>query len=151
MVEKVLAEHWDGTLPVRPEAIARAMGAEVYLADGMGNLSGQFDVRDGKPEITINAQESKLRQRFTAAHELGHFVLDHGTSFRDTASSFSLRNHNHLEVAANQFAAELLMPAPAVNAAISRVGVHNIKQLAALFAVSEVAMEYRLKNLKWLR
>lgn len=59
-------------------------------------------------------------------------------------------NFDPIEVEANRFAAELLMPEAAVRHYVQH-GIISISELARTFAVSEVAMKYRLKNLGILR
>ena len=82
------------------------------------------DAYDGElvPEkriIRLNINRPVNRQRFTLAHELGHFVLYH--QGRDLENERSEVNGDPLDetaiqklqnAEANKFAAELLMPAP---------------------------------------
>ncbi len=145
-----LQKYWGGTLPVDPIRIARGAGVEVRHWTKPNPLSGLFEYRDETPVIVYNKSDPEVRQRFTIAHELGHFALEHGKAFRDPARNFSLSNYDPEEVSANQFAAELLMPAEAVDALIAEQGITDFSKLARKFHVSEVAMEYRLKNLGWL-
>ncbi|MES2125198.1 MAG: M48 family metalloprotease [Gemmatimonadota bacterium] len=80
------------------------------------------------------------------AHELGH-VLWHpiGANFRDADFTASSK----LEVEANRFAADLLMPEWMVQAAMGAVGYAPVK-LASMFDVSTASMSYRLRQLKLL-
>lgn len=146
----LLANYWNGQLPVDPEAIARACGVRVDPKFGLDGASGMFEFTGDVPVISYSVIESKVRQRFTIAHELGHWALSHGRSFRDEPSNFSTTSYSPKERAANQFAAELLMPADAVNVAISQQRISDIGQLARMFNVSQIAMTYRLQNLGWL-
>lgn len=148
--QEMLAKYWDRKLPVDPGAIARAAGADVRDDPDAGQVSGRFEMSEGKPVIYVNRMESRLRQRFTIAHELGHFALKHGNRFRDTASNFASVQFDPAETQANRFAAELLMPAAAINGLIEKRGVTDFSRLAALFDVSQQAMQYRLRNLGWL-
>ncbi|MCG1041698.1 ImmA/IrrE family metallo-endopeptidase [Mycetohabitans sp. B8] len=100
-----------------------------------------------KPVIEFNASEPALRQRFTIAHELGHFALNHGPRFRDSTENFSLANDDLIEAEANKFAAELLMPAAVVNGLISKYDITDLDRLTGMFKTSTVAMKYCLKNL----
>ncbi|MEQ9163174.1 MAG: ImmA/IrrE family metallo-endopeptidase, partial [Ilumatobacter fluminis] len=110
--------------------------------------------------IVVNGQHADVRQRFTIAHELGHFLLHRGrpvivdhltrahVNMRDETSSLATSTE---EIAANQFAASLLMPTDWVTSAINSLDhLSSSRQVAALastFDVSEQAMEYRLINL----
>ncbi|MGV3727759.1 ImmA/IrrE family metallo-endopeptidase [Hydrogenophaga sp.] len=146
----VLDTHWDGNLPIQPRSLAQAMGVQVF---GVPNLdvSGMIELNNGKPLITFNSSDAPVRQRFTIAHEIGHYALGHlgagTTKFRDPASHFSSSTHKVEEREANRFAANLLMPAGALMFAIERHGMNSIDNLAELFGVSQVAMQYRLENL----
>lgn len=150
--DALLGRYWDGKLPVDPRAIARKAGIQVVEDESLANsgLSGSFEPAGSTPVIRYNPREARVRQRFTVAHELGHFALGHGAAFRDPASNFST-GAPPVEAAANRFAAALLMPAEVVEEAIRRHTNPTLEGLAALFGVSAVAMRYRLINLGWLR
>lgn len=150
IARKLLDQYWDGRLPVNPARLAEAMGVRVISDPSLGALSGKYEVEDGIPTIRFNPNEPLVRQRFTLAHELGHHVLAHGKAFRDPVAHFSIDNFDPDEVAANRFSAELLMPADIIEQQISTTKKATISGLASMFAVSEVAMRFRLKNLGWL-
>lgn len=146
---EVLSQYWDGTLPVDPSRIARAMGIPVQAT--ALNVSGVIELEQGRPAISYNEADVPVRQRFTIAHEIGHYVLGHlnaGTPrFRDPATNFSSAADSNDERQANRFAADLLMPAETVQYAITKREYRGIAKLAALFGVSQVAMKYRLVQL----
>lgn len=149
----VLDAHWDGGLPVDPAAIAKAMGIEVCVTTPFDENydpteSGHYLHRPGtKPLITYNMSEPPVRQRFTIAHEIGHHVNGDRNAPRDSSAQFSARSHDPKEVAANRFAAALLMPAAMVKHAVYSDGVTDLRELAKKFGVSTAAMEFRLKAL----
>jgi len=149
LANAVLRQHWDGTLPVQPVAIATALNAKVIPDPDLGPISGQFSLEEEGPVIRYNSKEPPMRQRFTVAHEIGHYALGHGDYFRDPIRNFSTRNFDPKEAQANRFAAELLMPEIAVSGLIRERGITDVKALAREFQVSEAAMMYRLKNLGW--
>lgn len=152
--DDVLAAHWDGSVPVRPVALAARLGVRVFKRSNMLESGYVYIDDDGQPRIVYNADEAEVRQRFTIAHELGHYALGHlssgKTMWRDTKDSFSSAAYNPSEVEANRFAARLLMPADAIKVAVAD-GNRTIAGLADLFRVSQVAMKFRLKNLGMLR
>lgn len=142
----VLQAHWDGKLPVNPAAIARKLGIKL---EGDPNLpfSGHYSFNDGNPVIKYKAVEYVPRLRFTLAHEIGHHVNGDLDAPRDDNESFSARSRDPIEVAANQFAAALLMPDNIVKYLVREKGMTNLKDLAEKFGVSTVAMQFRLRNL----
>lgn len=147
---RVLKRHWDGLLPVRPERIAALMKVTLVGRGGSGDSAypycGYLSMHAGRPRIEFNVNDSILRRRFTVAHELGHYALCHSDPPRDPPSNFGVAVPDANERAANQFAAELLMPAQAVVTMIS-LGLRCVDDLARTFMVSKVAMGYRLCDL----
>jgi hypothetical protein len=148
--EKVLSAFWtERRLPVDPVAIARAMGLEVKQGELPPELSGALVKRAGADAVILLAQDDHPnRKRFTCAHELGHFVRYAANAsierldFRGPLAASGLDKE---EVFANQFAANLLMPAAELRAAIQRQ--QAVWQLSHLFGVSGEAMGYRLEDL----
>jgi transcriptional regulator with XRE-family HTH domain len=139
--------------PVDVEGVARGCGVRV-LGYGFGEeapVSGFLLELESGPVIGFNkGQFSHGRQRFTIAHELGHFLLRHHDNFHiDVASAVAhgeAPNYDWRdERAANEFAAELLMPAQLVLAAAQ--GDKSVRELARVFEVSQEAMGFRLINL----
>lgn len=147
----VLLKYWDGEIPVDPFLIAENLGMRVIANPELAPASGEYRLEDDVPTIYINPNDPLVRRRFTVAHEIGHHYLEHGDRFRDTSKHFSSTNYDPIEVQANRFAANLLMPKPIVDHYIKKENIKDIGELSNKFHVSEVAMEYRLKNLGWLR
>lgn len=148
--QAILSRHWNGNVPVDVEAIAARMGVEVLRGD-LGAISGQVRTTDdGRTVVTINPNESRVRQRFTLAHELGHVALGHlrGRSqlLRDDSNTFRM-SAGPQEREANAFAAALLMPADAVRYALQNGMAKTLDDMARLFRVSKAAMYWRVNNL----
>jgi len=126
-------------------------------------ISGASMIDKGTKVVTINSGHSENRQRFTAAHEIGHILLhnaalnlNEGTTaplFRNEASS---QGFDINEVEANHFAACLLMPKALIEQEIEKLCVKpfitesTVTSLASTFGVSEVAMSIRLSKLNYL-
>ena len=107
----------------------------------------------GRAFIFVNGTEAVVRQRFTLAHEYGHYTLGHGTVFDRTADMFG---RDPREIAANAFAAEFLAPRPAVHAWMERRGDPDIDlevvvRLAAYFGISATAARIRLETIGLLK
>ncbi|QCQ91728.1 ImmA/IrrE family metallo-endopeptidase [Rhodococcus sp. SGAir0479] len=149
--EDALATHWKGQpFPVDPFAIAEKMGIRASLRSLDPDTSGMIIARlRTQPEIFVEASDTWPRQRFTCAHELGHFVertqsagdLREGFAFVDRRTS---KTDIH-EFYANEFAANLLMPADEVRR-LEAEGMTLIR-MAGHFGVSVPAMEVRLRRL----
>lgn len=131
------------------DAIVDCIGLEVFYAPLRESTSGLILKRDrnSAPEIYIDSTEPRVRQRFTLAHELGHYfdrvsAQDSEYSFQDKRSS---SNYDLHEFYADEFAGNLLMPA----SEIMRLQSDGVDELAmaAHFGVSDAAMRMRLKRL----
>jgi Zn-dependent peptidase ImmA (M78 family)/predicted secreted protein len=79
----------------------------------------------GQGGIMITTQRRPAIQRYTAAHEIGHWQLDHSPLAFDTDHDILNPDANERERLAQWFASYLLMPPPLVHATASRYGVRN--------------------------
>ena len=146
--------------PVPIAEIAEGMGLELEPAALGEGVSGLLVVEGGKGKIGYNRSHPEVRQRFTIAHELGHYVLHSQTQhlFIDRSYSVYLRSGasskgvDAHEIQANQMAAALLMPAALVRRAARSTAFdlgdeEGLRGLARQFNVSSQAMSFRLVNL----
>ena len=136
--------------PVDVVALAERCGARVLQLEASDGISGILLELDSGPVIGYAVDETVERQRFTVAHELGHHLLRHYDHFHidpdRTASDGDPPGYDWQdERAANEFAAQLLMPATWI--AESYRKTQAVADLAERFRVSQVAMGYRLANL----
>lgn len=145
--EWLLREHWDGTFPVDPVAIAEELGIEVIFGTLREGTSGAIIAEGEDVQILISEDDPMGRQTFTCAHELGHYqerrrARDPEYSFEDTRRPGEYDLH---EFYADEFAGNLLMP----ERRFLDVYAHNIDErtLAAYFAVSPTAVRKRIARL----
>jgi Zn-dependent peptidase ImmA (M78 family) len=146
------------SLPVKVNKVACHLGAKIYPVELPDDISGILDVRS-EPIILINKDHALHRQRFSIAHELGHFQLHHVSGiihidkksyYRDAKSSEGL---DEIEIAANKFAAALLMPEEFVRQELGKyedfidIDEDIVADLAREFEVSATAMGFRIQNL----
>lgn len=132
----------------------------------LAEASGVLVVENGRGMIGYNVNHSRVRQRFTIAHEVGHFVMHTSSSqqqrlFVDRSMMFkrdgdSSTGDDLQEVQANKFAAALLMPEKLIREAIASSDFDlddedDVNLLAKRFNVSAAAMTFRLKNLGLFR
>ena len=147
-------------LPIPVNEIAEQLGLRLQSFALGDEVSGVLVVDGDLGVIGYNSSHPQVRQRFTIAHEIGHFLLHRGDSslfideryfavFRDKKSSQGV---DHREREANSFAAALLMPSALVRAEIEQhdfdfADEDALNDLARKFQVSAQSMAYRLSNL----
>jgi Zn-dependent peptidase ImmA (M78 family) len=159
--QRLLAQHSVTDIPVPVDHLAQELGAQLSYQPFDGDVSGMLFRDTTRVIIGINANHAPTRQRFSIAHELGHLLLHQGramivdraarVNLRDTTSSLATDTE---EIEANQFAAELLMPAAEVEQELRRLPTKRWEYredvtsvLARTFGVSQQAMSHRLVNL----
>lgn len=166
LVTRLLEEQGILAAPVAVAAIATSLGIRVQYEPAEEDLSG-FLLRDlsyQKTLIGVNQSHPPNRQRFTIAHELGHFLLHEQeklhvdrrfqVKLRDGNSS---KGENEEEKEANLFAAELLMPMQFLQQDLAEVealdleGDATISELAKKYEVSAQAMAFRLAYLGYIQ
>jgi Zn-dependent peptidase ImmA (M78 family) len=127
-----------------------ALGIHVVVGSLRGGVHGAYQQRNGLKVLFVEADMSGGRRRFTLAHELGHVRCGHeGRGDVDTFATLSGQRTTELEVQANAFASELLMPAEGVKAATADLGeptLEDVVRLAAHFGTSALAMVIRLRT-----
>lgn len=151
--EEILQTMGIKNIPIPIEEIASKLQIKISRAPSK-DFSGLLIRKDGHALIGINNSEAPVRQRFTVAHELGHFFLhpqkDTFVDYRDNKKDLMKTNK---EKQANMFAAALLMPRKNVEKDFRNVARASLsdeetqKILADRYDVSEEAMRFRLKNL----
>ena len=114
---KLLEKNNVRRAPVSVDAIAKALGLDVRYAPTSDDVSGALIRNGNSAVIAVNSAQHENRQRFTIAHEIGHFILHKRTQrhfdedFRiDYRNSVSSEATQRDEIEANRFAAALLMP-----------------------------------------
>ncbi|GGD02456.1 ImmA/IrrE family metallo-endopeptidase [Enterococcus wangshanyuanii] len=148
----------------------KAFGVNIGYAELENDMSGYLRA-DGEnpPQIVVNVNDSKSRQLFTMAHELGHLLLHYKwspgkdvgindivevTMYRN--GTYQTKEQTQKEVEANQFAAAFLMPKSKVAKLIIDES-HRLERkleqseaivlISSTFGVSQQAASIRLKNI----
>lgn len=160
-VKQLLVDAGVDSAPVPVDQVANHLRIRIELAD-LGQDCSAVLVRKGiRAIIGVNKEHHTNRQRFSIAHEIGHFVLHRGNTyvdkgyrvhFRDLESGSATKRE---EMAANAFAAALLMPSAWVKRAFDEQPFDLsdedcLERLADKFEVSPQAMTYRLINLEMI-
>lgn len=156
--------------PVPVLDIAKKLGVRVAFEPLEPEVSAMLYRRANQSLVIVNSVHAQVRQRFSLAHEIGHFLLHDNqqvfvdqigqkpavrVSFRDERSSSGT---HFQEIQANSFAAALLMPERWVLDYLDRISKtldHSdyrelVPDLATRFEVSQDAIRYRLTNLGFL-
>lgn len=149
-------------LPVDVKSAAEAIGVRVIIDELPEGVSGKIQRdNEGGYYIVANQNEPPVRQRFTIAHELGHYVYHRsliGDGVSDSpayrAPDDSVYDKTPLEPIherqANQFAANMLMPMAKIREIENQNPNIDVRELAKRFHVSEDAMRIR-KGMKTRR
>ncbi|WP_292341350.1 ImmA/IrrE family metallo-endopeptidase [Mesorhizobium sp.] len=154
-----LARH-QLALPVNIEGAIRDLGIVLKKDAALPpNIAGHIRrLPDGRFEIASTRDDHYFRQRFTMAHELGHFVLhrsligegiDDNIKYRSAADGefYNTAIDEIHEQQANSFAASLLIPERLLRGYLFDHRNEPLKRTATAFQVSPSAMRWRLKNL----
>jgi hypothetical protein len=129
------------------EAIAQHCGATIVYKALFGCEARIMGI-DNKAIITVNARSTLERQRFSAGHELGHWMRDRGTAAFQCNEQMFVRewSSDNPEKRANRFASDLLLPAKIFRPLAKEYPVtfETVQKLAAIFKMSLSATAIRL-------
>jgi Zn-dependent peptidase ImmA (M78 family) len=163
-VQQLLRKHHISQPPVPVDAIATAEGLPILETSLAGDVSGALVRSRGLIGIAVNSQHHPNRRRFTIAHELAHFLLNHEGKENHIDWQFTVIRRDGVsseasdsqEMEANFFAATLLMPKELIRSDLAENLGYNgepsaseseIQKLARKYQVSDTALRYRLMNL----
>jgi len=147
-------------IPVPVVEIAKDMGLKIYETNDFTDAeSGSLKRENDGYVIYIDAKETPTRKRFTIAHEIGHFIMHKdllhkaGDEFIDTLKQPVIQLQRSKkesvqtmrEIAANQFAAALLMPENEFRKVFEQST--TVESVAQVFRVSPSAVTVRAKEL----
>lgn len=125
-------------LPVSVTQICKRLGILVKLYMPTDGNDGETFMANGKPVILVSEGSPPARQRFTAAHELGHILLGHLGRYQ-LVNREPEPSDNPIEQEANVFASRLLAPA----CVLWGCGARTPGQIMKLCSISRQAAEFR--------
>jgi len=161
--------------PIDVNGIAETLGIQVSGRPMEDQASGMLVVNGNVSHIIYNSNHHPNRQRFTVAHEIGHFVLHHtpsvdrlfvdqkfavykraGASNAPEYLGFDSATTPSEEREANQFASALLMPKSRLqkyleDRQLTMLDDYDLTALARTFGVSEQAMTLRATRLNLIQ
>jgi Zn-dependent peptidase ImmA (M78 family) len=163
LVRQLLIGNDVRSAPVPIVRIAHGAGAIVQYHQFNKEISGVLVREPGRAVIGVESNQPETRQRFTIAHELGHFLLHEGDQvhvdrqFRlNYRSAKSSTAEDVEEIEANAFAAAILMPERLLRVDAGRLQFdiedeEAVRELAIRYNVSTQAMAIRLLNMVSMR
>lgn len=158
LAKAVIEQLGDIALPIPVREIAAALDIAEIKPITASDFEGGLITFDDKSSgcILINENSPRRRQRFTIGHELGHYLnpwhnLGSGGQFMCKAQDMFVSGspageRQKMEVEANQFSAELLMPTKFIRSDIKRLRspeIDHIVSLADKYDVSKESMGRR--------
>lgn len=150
-----LARRYWAEVPVRVFDLARDLELGPQLDPTLpSKIAGKIvRLRVGVWQIYVNANHPRARQRFTVAHEIGHFIYHRELLAAGVSDTLAYRADDIVlpnsaigpqqEWQANNFAANLLVPDSFLTAAQAS-GRREIGDLARLFDVSDTTIRIKL-------
>lgn len=151
--EKELIEQFTSQIPVPVGQIGHAFGIRIRSVTLPADISGLIKLCDDDVyEIEVNNTDSPVRQRFTVAHEVAHYLLHRDLIGHDGIEDTILyrsRLSNRQEAEANRLAAAILLPWEQVRKwHLTEFGCEptreNLDNLANAFRTSSLAAGFRL-------
>ncbi len=129
--------------------LAESLGVEVWFVGG-SSFAGMYPKSYGR--LFIPSERPRGRRAFTCAHELAHWLYDHGSRIEEM--DFDRSDHEvPEELLANTFAAYLLMPRHAVEDAFARRQLQpstaNSVEMYSVACQLGVGYDTLLKHLRW--
>jgi predicted secreted protein len=113
----------DENRPVDPFAAIDRLGLDLVIAD-LDNLLGAV-LPQGNGGVLVTSRRGVGVQRYTAAHEIGHWILHREMTMMDGQDDILGRPSTARERQAQLFAAYFLMPPPLIEAAVTRYDVRS--------------------------
>lgn len=114
----------------------------------LGSMEALLIVSPGKRNIIIDNSRNiyRLRERFTIAHEIGHYIIPWHENLQQCDKIVDFKSEDTVECEANDFASELLVPKCNLLEDIKdkKVTLSLIKDLAEKYDVSLVVMARRV-------
>ena len=136
--------------------IANSLNITLQITPLVDGLAGMAFIKDGMRHVVVNDSHGNNRQRFTIAHEIGHHVLHadalvgqvHVDKLVLRRNEVSATGKDLMEIEANNFAAELLMPTAWLDCYLPQdfdpEDDNLVADLAKTFEVSPAAIYYKL-------
>ena len=123
-----------------PYELAKFLGIEVIYQE-LGQVRGYYFCQKRIKLIYINSNLEDYTERFVLAHELGHAVMHPKSCTPFLQTTFW--SVNKLEIEANKFASELLIP----DSDLQEHWEYNVDEFARFYGVPKEIIELRFKDM----
>lgn len=138
-------------LPVDIEKLIDKFGVLIIFRDFPNNFDALLTVKETpypRPLIIANSAKPQMRIRFSLAHEFGHYLLPWHYWDRVYLGKRALHfeSEYHLEIEANMFAGEILMPFEKFYP-LSQDSKVSIEELSDMFKTSIPAVRKRYETI----
>ncbi len=150
---EIQAEYGLDSFPIDIERLCDSLGIRVERIDftrlwsNKTEISSAFTKKNGQFYILLNGSYSNALSRFAVAHELGHYFLHPDVQAEKITVSFR-GDGSYREIAANKFAAELLMPEKLLTEVYEKMVIPVSDTLARKFKVPKPEMCRQLDRLE---
>lgn len=138
---KIAQQNMLRMIPLDVRSLAEVLGLVLDARPMEEHMSGFLEKLNGRWTLGVNSLHHRNRQRFTIAHEIGHYFLhrDH-SSFKDGLLFRKGNDYSPHEREANVFASLLLMPEVEFKRALMD---DDLPAVAEMFGVSQQAAKFR--------
>lgn len=144
----------DDNIPINLDKLIEELNINVRVRDFSeiedveNQIAGYIKkTKNGQATILVNVNDIPTRQRFTIAHEIGHYFLHMKDNSEESHIELRTVAKDSKELSADRFAAELLMPENLIRKEHDKLMFATATELAQKFNVSFSAMKYRLDTL----
>jgi Zn-dependent peptidase ImmA (M78 family) len=148
LADCIIAHYTNIEIPIPLARIAADLGVVEIIGRATGSFEGVLVTNNAKStgSIAYNENSRIERQRFTIAHELGHFLLPfHGENAQcvkaDMGAVMSQETQQQREGEANRFAAALLMPKKLFSNDIRRLRAPEVSHIVTIAERYKVSKE----------
>lgn len=148
-LREIAKAHGIETDPLDVYSLTSILGIRLLCIPMSDEVSGSLTLTENSNSWTlkVNALHHPNRQRFTIAHELAHFARHRNTKNTFIDQNFFRNGEtNPMEIEANRFAGELLMPESDFRRYVSTFN-GSIEAISRYFKVSTLAVRVRAKSL----
>ncbi|EGQ8008887.1 TPA: ImmA/IrrE family metallo-endopeptidase [Vibrio parahaemolyticus] len=139
----IAARNNINTRPIDLHGLCHILGVGIQYLPLENNISGRLHHDGNRWVINVNSLHHPRRQRFTIAHELGHYFLHRSSQQGYEDATFHRgRAYSEKELEADNFAGALLMPKDEFKDYV-RNSSNRIDDIAEYFGTSSVAIKKR--------